>query len=446
MKNGISICIVDDEEIVRESLFHWFVEEGYSVETASTGEEALRKFEIEKYSLMLVDMKMPGMNGLDLLTKIKSISEETIVILITAFASVSSAIKALKWGAYDYITKPVDPVDLSHIVQNALKLQIVNRENLKLKKIIDRIYENNVFLGHSAVFARLLNNIKNIAVTESSVILFGENGTGKNSLAKLIHSNSKKKYSDFKIIECINKPNIDYKASPLLSESTFFSIEMIENILMGTENCTIFCNNIDILTLNEQDKLATILEKTTAGAKDIGFDCRIIASSCQNIELLVQSEKFSKRLYSILSPIIVEIPPLRDRNSDVLILAKYFCDRIAISLGKSIFGFTDEAKELLMNYLWKGNVSELKNAIEFAAMQSEDSIIDSIHLPRQITRSVEIINGRELSLNSLEKNYITHVLNDNGWNISKCSRILEIDRVTLYNKINRYEIKREVEY
>ncbi|MDP2301499.1 MAG: sigma-54 dependent transcriptional regulator [Ignavibacteria bacterium] len=445
MKDKISICIVDDEEIVRESLFHWFIEEGYSVETASTGEEALKKFDKNNFSLLLVDMKMPGMNGLDLLSKIKAISDETIVILITAFASVSTAIKALKWGAYDYITKPVDPVELSHIVQNALKLQIVHRENIKLKKMVDRIYDDNIFLTHSAVMTRLLNNIKNIAATETTVILCGENGTGKNSLAKMIHSNSKQKYSELKIIECMKKKEIESDTTLLFSDITFFYAEKIEELLFDLDGGSIFFNNIEMLTIDEQDKLFVVLQKFLKPDGDSAFNLRIIASCNLNIEALVVDNKFSDTLYTLLNPIMVEIPPLKERNSDVILLSNFFVERISVILNKNIFSFTEEALELLTNCSWKGNVRELKNAIEFAVIHCEDNLIDAIHLPTSVTRSVEIISGRDLSLNSLEKNYITHVLNDNGWNISKCSRILEIDRVTLYNKINRYEIKREVE-
>jgi DNA-binding NtrC family response regulator len=443
MKDKVSICIVDDEEIVRESLYHWFIEEGYLVDTASTGEEALKKFEKENYSLLLVDMKMPGMNGLDLLSKIKSSSGDTIVILITAFASVSTAIKALKWGAYDYITKPVDPVELSHIVQNALKLQIVHRENLKLKQLIDRDYEKNILLGHSTVFTRMMNSAKNLAASESSVFICGENGTGKNSLAKLIHMYSKRKYSEFRTVNCLKTFERDHERVMTSSKINFFSLDEIKEILISIDGGSIFFDNIEKLTLNEQDELANVLVNLITSSEENVLNIRIIASTCQNIEKLVEEMRFSNSLYSLLNPIMIEIPPLRDRNSDILSLSKYFCDRISISIEKDIFGFTDEAKELLLNYQWKGNVRELKNAIEFAVINCEATMIDIIHLPKPINRSVEIINGRELSLNSLEKNYITHILNENGWNISKCSRILEIDRVTLYNKINRYEIKRE---
>ncbi|MDP3830984.1 MAG: response regulator, partial [Ignavibacteriaceae bacterium] len=343
MKDKISICIVDDEEIVRESLFHWFIEEGYSVETASTGEEALKKFDKNNFSLLLVDMKMPGMNGLDLLSKIKAISDETIVILITAFASVSTAIKALKWGAYDYITKPVDPVELSHIVQNALKLQIVHRENIKLKKMVDRIYDDNIFLAHSAVMTRLLNNIKNIAATETTVILCGENGTGKNSLAKMFHSNSKQKYSELKIIECMKKKEIESDTTLLFSDITFFCADKIEELLFDLDGASIFFNNIEMLTIDEQDKLFVVLQKFLKPDGDSAFNLRIIASCNLNIEALVVDNKFSDTLYTLLNPIMVEVPPLRERNSDVLLLSNYFLERLSIELNRHISGFTEEA-------------------------------------------------------------------------------------------------------
>ena len=202
MNTKAKILITDDEKIVRESLLHWFEEDGYNVEIASSGEEALAKFEKGKYDLVLTDMKMPGLSGLELLKKIKEIDENCIVILITAYASVPSAIKALKDGAYDYVTKPIDPDELAHLVEKALKGQALEKENLQLKESLEEIVKPDNLIGESMQMKKIFELVQTVATTDTTVMIRGESGTGKELVAKAIHINSKRKYFRIVTVNC----------------------------------------------------------------------------------------------------------------------------------------------------------------------------------------------------------------------------------------------------
>ena len=441
------ILVVDDEKIVRESLFHWFQEEGYQVETAGDGETALRIFDKNKFDLLLVDMKMPGMSGLELLDKVKEIDKDTIVILITAFASVPTAIKALKDGAYDYVTKPVDPDELEHLVKKALEQKSLRVENEQLKGSIDEIIKPDNLIGESAQMKKIYELIHTVAQTDTTVMIRGESGTGKELVAKAIHINSRRKY--FPIIPV----NCGALAESIL-ESELFGHE--KGAFTGAQfkrkgkfemadGGTIFLDEIGSVTSKMQVELLRVIESKqfsrVGGNQIIKSDFRVIIATNEPLEDLVKQGKFREDLYYRLNVFSIVIPPLRERTGDIPVLAFYFLNNFCTAMNKNIKNISPDAMEFLSKYEWPGNVRELENAIERAVVVGKGDTIQVDDLPFHVSSSPSATGDGDNSMTAMEKKHIARVLNENNWNISRSALELEIDRVTLYNKINKYGLR-----
>ncbi len=448
MNTKEKILIVDDEKIVRESLFHWFEEEGYEVDTAEDGESALRKFEKIKFDLLLVDMKMPGMSGLELLARIKAIDTESVVILITAFASVPTAISALKNGAYDYVTKPVDPDELAHLVQKALEQKALKLENKQLKENIEEIIKPDNLIGESYQMKKIYELIHTVAPGDTTVMIRGESGTGKELVAKAIHINSKRKY--FPIIPV----NCGALAESLL-ESELFGHE--KGAFTGAQfkrkgkfemadGGTIFLDEIGSVSLKMQIELLRVIESKqfnrVGGNELIKSDFRIIVATNEPLEELVKAGKFREDLYYRLNVFSIVIPPLRERRDDIPLLANFFLKKFSVVMNKPLKKISKEALDFLVHYDWPGNVRELENAMERAMVIGKMDTIVVDDLPFHVSSNNFVSEDGYKSLSAMEKKYINKILNENNWNISRSASILEIDRVTLYNKINKYGLRK----
>ncbi|MCU7496897.1 MAG: sigma-54-dependent Fis family transcriptional regulator [Ignavibacteria bacterium] len=448
MKSKQSILIVDDEKIVRESLYHWFIEEGYNVDTAEDAEAALKIIEKGKYELMLVDMKMPGMSGLELLDKVKEIDKDTIFILITAFASVPTAIKALKNGAYDYITKPIDPDELAHIVEKAIHQKELRQENEQLKDNINEIIKPDNLIGESRQMLKIFDLINTVAQTDTTVMIRGESGTGKELVAKAIHINSKRKYFPIVTVNC------GALAESLL-ESELFGHE--KGAFTGAhykrkgkfemaDGGTIFLDEIGTVSPKMQIELLRVIESKqfmrVGGNENIKSDFRVIAATNEPLENLLKEGKFREDLYYRLNVFTIFIPPLRERRDDIPILAYYFMNKFNAAMNRNIKNISNEAMDFLVNYSWPGNVRELENAIERALVVGRGDSIKIEDLPFHVTPNNRLDDEGDKSLESVEKRHIMNVLELNNWNISKSAEALQIDRVTLYNKINKYGFRK----
>jgi DNA-binding NtrC family response regulator len=441
------ILIVDDEKIVRESLFHWFEDEGYDVETADSAEAALKIFEKNKYDLILLDMRMPGMNGIELLEKIKEIDRDCIVILITAYASVPTAVQALKFGAYDYVTKPVDPDELNHLVKNALEKKSLKDENVMLKDKIEQMIIPDNLIGESEDMKKIFELINTVAPADTTVLIRGESGTGKELVAKAIHLNSGRKYFPIITVNC-----------GALAES------LLESELFGHEKGsftganyrrkgkfemanggTIFLDEIGAVSQKMQVELLTVIEtkkfSRVGGNEIISSDFRVIAATNESLEELVKEGKFREDLYYRLNVFTLFIPPLRERKSDIPVLTEYFLKRFCNMMNKTIKTLSPEALDFLMKYQWPGNVRELENAIERAVVVSKKDVLNTDDFSFLSLKGDEKIETG-ITLEEVEKKYIISVLEKTGWNISKAAEILGIDRVTIYNKMNRYGLKK----
>lgn len=448
MEKKHRILVVDDEEIVRQSLLAWFKEDGYEVDTAENADAALKLFEKGKYSLILLDIKMPGMSGMDLLVKLKEYDPDAIIILITAYASVSSAVKALKSGAYDYITKPIDPDELSHIVEKALYQKDLEHENVKLKESIDEITKPDNLIGESHQMKEIYSLINTVAQTDTTVLILGESGTGKELVAKAIHLNSKRKYFPLVTVNCGALPES-------LLESELFGHE--KGAFTGAHyrrkgkfemanGGTIFLDEIGTISNKVQVELLRVIETKqftrVGGSETITSDFRVIAATNENLEELVKEGKFREDLFYRLNVFTIHIPPLRERIEDIPLLANYFLKKFTTSMNKKVSGISDEAMSFLLKYKWPGNVRELENAIERAVVVCRNDKIQLDDLPFRISSNSLYSEVEDKSLSEVEKRHIALVLQENNWNISKSAEDLKIDRVTLYNKIKKYGLRK----
>ncbi len=411
MKQTHKILVVDDEKIVRESLFHWFEDEGYFVDTAENALDALKQFDKGKYDLILLDMKMPGMSGLELLSKLKEIDKDIVVILITAFASVPTAIQALKDGAYDYVTKPVDPDELNNLVKNAIEQKSLKNENYLLKNKIEQMIIPENLIGESEEMRKIFELITSVAPTDTTVMIRGESGTGKELVAKAIHLNSKRKYFPIVTVNC-------GAITESLLESEFFGHE--KGAFTGANfrrkgkfemanGGTIFLDEIGTISQKMQVELLRIIETKkfcrVGGNDTITSDFRVIVATNEPLEERVKEGKFREDLYYRLNVFSIFIPPLRERRKDIKPLAYHFLNKFSTSMNKNVTKISDEAMNFLNEYEWKGNVRELENAIERAVVVGRSDTIELKDLPLNSTSASE--PEQKLStLSEIEKRYI----------------------------------------
>ncbi len=442
-----SILIVDDEYSVRNSLSEWFLEDGLKVETAESGEVALKKMHTGEFDLILVDIKMPGMDGITLQKRIREINSQAVIIIMTAYASVETAVEALKLGAFDYITKPFDPDDLSRLVRNALKQKDLSDENLTLKEKISELAGMDEIIGKSEGMKRVFEMVETVADTDSTVLIRGESGTGKELVARAIHSRSKRRYFPIVAVNCGAIPET-------LLESELFGHE--KGAFTGAQyrrkgkielagGGSLFLDEVGDISPKMQVDLLRVIENKKfnrlGGNEEIQIDFRLICATNKNLEKLVEEEKFREDLYYRINVFIICIPPLRERRSDIPDLAEHFVRKYSRSMSKPVKKISSGALELLMTYFWPGNVRELENAIERAMVIGKKSEITLEDLPLHINGDRQKMENYT-RLEDLEKQHIEKILSETGGNVTRTAGLLGIDRVTLYNKIKKFGIKR----
>jgi DNA-binding NtrC family response regulator len=443
MEKKISILIVDDEESVRESLSLWFTEDGYRVECAENAMKALSILESGNFDIILADLKMPGMDGLEMLRKIKSFDKDSIIIVMTAFATVDTAVKALKDGAFDYITKPFDPDDLSHLIRNASRQISLAQENETLKKRVDSLESVEDLIGKSEAIRKVLKEVESVAPTNSSVIITGESGTGKELIAKAIHINSQRKFYPLVSVHC-------GALTESLLESELFGHE--KGAFTGAlfnrkgrfemaDNGTIFLDEIATISTKMQIELLRVLETKlfirVGGNKEISSDFRVICATNRDLKSMVEKGTFREDLYYRLNVMNIHIPPLRERVEDIPLLVDFFIKKYCTSMNKPLITMEPAALKRILEYPFPGNIRELENMIERAIVVGNGKKI----LLRDLPLGKDIIDSSVESLDDFEKAFILQILNKYSWNISHTAKALKVDRVTLYNKIKKYGLK-----
>ena len=443
MARKVSILIVDDEDSVRDSLYNWFIEDGYRVECAEDAKKALSILETEEFDIVLADIKMPGMDGLEMLKRIKAIRKDSIVIIMTAFATVNTAVQALKDGAYDYVTKPFDPDDLSHLIRNASKQILLSEENEKLKEKVVSLENMEDLIGQSEAMQQVLREIESVSQSNASVIITGESGTGKELVARAIHANSPRRFFPMVCVHC-------GALSESLLESELFGHE--KGAFTGAvynrkgrfemaDSGTIFLDEIATISSKMQVELLRVLETRSfvrvGGHKEITSDFRVICATNRNLKQMVDSGEFREDLYYRLNVVNITVPPLRERTDDIPLLVNHFIKKFCVAMNKPLVTIDNAALKVLEEYSFPGNIRELENMIERAIVVGNGKKISIKDLP--VTEGVA--GNTFESLTDLEKNHITQILNKYSWNISAAAKALQVDRVTLYNKIKKYDLK-----
>lgn len=443
MSKKISLLIVDDEESVRDSLYNWFIEDGYEVDCAENAKAALTLIESHNYDIILADIKMPGMDGLEMHRRIKSLNRDAIVIVMTAFASVETAVQALKDGAYDYVTKPFDPDDLSYLIRNATSQIQLKSENEALKNKLISLDNIEDIIGTSDVMIKVLQEVESVAQSSSSVIITGESGTGKELIARAIHFNSPRKFFPMVSVHC-------GALSESLLESELFGHE--KGAFTGAmfnrkgrfemaDGGTIFLDEIATISPKMQIELLRVLESKTfmrvGGNKEIKSDFRVICATNRDLKKLVENGVFREDLYYRLNVVNIIVPPLRERRDDIPLLVNHFLKKYCTSMSRDLITIEPNALSRLQEYDFPGNVRELENMVERAIVIGNGKQITLKDLPLEKDK----IGNSFKSLDELEKKYILEILNKYDWNISRTARALKVDRVTLYNKIKKYNLK-----
>ncbi len=443
MAKKISILIVDDEESVRDSLYNWFIEDGYRVECAENAKKALSMLESDTFDIILADIKMPGIDGLEMLKRIKSLRKNSIVIMMTAFATVDTAVQALKDGAFDYVTKPFDPDDLSHLIRNASKQITLLEENEILKEKVVLLENVEDLIGNSEAMQKVLKEIESVAQSNASVIITGESGTGKELVARAIHANSPRKFFPMVSVHC-------GALSESLLESELFGHE--KGAFTGAvynrkgrfemaDSGTIFLDEIATISQKMQVELLRVLESKSfvrvGGNKEITSDFRVICATNRDLKNMVEKGLFREDLFYRLNVVNIDIPPLRERIEDIPLLVDYFIKKYCISMNKPIIDIDSGALKRLEEFPFPGNIRELENMIERAIVVGNGKKISLKDLPLGKT----VVNTTFESLDDLEKNHIFQILSKYNWNISVSAKALKVDRVTLYNKIKKYGLK-----
>ena len=444
---NVRILIVDDEFSVRHSLTAWFEDEGYTVGVASSGKEALAKLAENKWDIFFLDLKMPGMSGLELQKKIKEIQPDGTIIIITAFASVESAVEAMQSGAYDYLSKPFDPDYLALMVRNIIERKKLKEETASLKKTIDVVYTSKEIIGESSGIQKMMEDIRAVADTGSTVLIRGESGTGKELVARAIHANSKRRYAPIVTINCGALPESILESELFGHEKGAFTGAQYarKGKFEMADGGTIFLDEIGNISPKIQMELLRVLEDKKffrlGGSKELKADFRTIAATNKDLEAAMEKGEFRNDLFYRLNVFVIEIPPLRERKSDIEILAQNFLNVFTSQMNKPIARISPAAMKLLADYDWPGNVRELENAIERAVVVCKAKEIKPSDFPFFHARPEEEATTDD-SLESLQRKHIKKVLEQTGWNISKAASVLQIDRVTLYNKISKYNLKK----
>jgi len=439
------ILIVDDEFSVRDSLYNWFVKDNYDVVAVEDGESALHAIVDNSFDVALLDIKMPGMDGMELQRRLQKAAPELLVIMITAFASVETAVVAMKHGAFDYVTKPIDPDELSHLVKRAVEKRRLVQENVQLRRRLDDIASADILVGESPPMKNVVDLIHQVADTDATVLIRGESGTGKELIARAIHANSSRRY--FPIVP------VNSGALPeSLLESELFGHEKgaftgahyrRKGKLEMANGGTLFLDEIGTIGAKTQVDLLRVLESKEltrlGGSRAVHVDFRVVCATNADLEQLVSEGAFREDLYYRINVFAIDVPPLRDRRSDIPLLAKHFCSTLAMQMDKRIGGISAGAMEALMAHDWPGNVRELANAIERAMVVGRNSLIDVADLPF-LGKKEQAAFGRGQTLAEVEMQHINRVLSEDTWNISRAARDLGIDRATLYAKIRKYKL------
>jgi DNA-binding NtrC family response regulator len=445
-----SILIVEDEETLRESIKRIFTKEGYAVEAVDSAEKGMDLLETKVYDLIISDIILPGMDGIEMLTKVRDQIPDQIFIVVTAYASLDTSVKALRAGAYDYIMKPIIHEEIKQIVRNALRQKSLLAENVLLKREFGRNYDFTSIIGESQALKAIIDEVRKVADTKSSILLLGETGTGKELFARVLHHNSSRRDMPFVPINCSAIPEnlLETELFGHVRGAFTGAVATKKGILEEAEGGTVFLDEIGDMSLALQAKLLRVIEdqviRPVGSTKGTKVDIRFVTATNKDLKTAVRGGGFREDLYYRINVISLQIPPLRERREDIGALVNYYLSRYSQEMGKQIKEVSSEAMEVMMQYEWAGNVRELQNVIERAILVSDDNIIKPGHLPIGIKPQLSFGQRtleQKLSIEDYTKAFIVQY--QKTFNEQQLAEMLGITRKSLWEKRKKWGIQKE---
>ena len=453
MRSDGRILVVDDEPVQRESMAVWLSEDGHVVETAGSGDEAVAKVKEREFAVHFVDLKMPlGMDGIETMREIRRIRPGAAVVIVTAYATVDTAVAAIKEGAIEYVCKPCDPQEISLIVERILKVKALERENQLLRERLEKQFTFHDATSRSPKMHAIFDLVRNVAGLRSTVLIEGESGTGKEVIARAIHLASNRAAEPFVAVPCAALAESLLESELFGHERGSFTgaVERRKGKFEMADGGTLFLDEIGEITPKLQVELLRVLQERSffrvGGSGEVRVDVRVVAATNRNLAQAVREGRFREDLYYRLAVVQIRLPPLRERLEDVPLLAKRFTERITAEIGKKASGISDGAVRLLMRHTWPGNVRELENAIERAIVVAHGPELDEECFAFLADTAVQdrpiAIALPDVPLRDLEKLAIEAALGRSHGNVKAAAAALGIDRSTLYDKIKRLDIPR----
>jgi two-component system response regulator AtoC len=441
MKKRTRILVVDDEDIVRESLRDWLEAVGYKVDIAESAARALRIIKQQKTKIMIADLIMPGLNGIELMKKAREIVPTISTVIITAHGTIQTAITAIREGAYDYVEKPFCPEKVELLIKNLVEHQDLVEENISLRRKIEDKFQFEGIIAKSPKMLKIIELIKTVAPTSATVLIIGKTGTGKEVIARAIHHQSPRRSRPFIATSCAALPESLLESELFGHEKGSFTgaVERKKGKFEAGDKGTLFLDEIGEINANTQVHLLRALEEKkvtrVGGNEEINVDVRVIAATNRNLKTMAAQGKFREDLYYRLNVVTIDLPPLKDRMEDILPLAEHFLKKYAQENNKRIKNFSDDVVKFMLNYSWPGNVRELENMVEHGVILSKNTAITLDELPRDVVHPTQA-EGK--TVEAVTRNHIIDVLEETKGNITKAAEILGIRRMTLYNKLKKY--------
>jgi DNA-binding NtrC family response regulator len=445
-----SIMIVEDEETLRESIRRIFTKEGYAVEAVDSAEKGLALLEANLFDIIISDIILPGMDGIEMLTRVREQIPDQVFIVVTAYASLDTSVKALRAGAYDYIMKPIIHEEIKQVVRNALKQRSLQAENVRLKREIGKVHDFGGVIGESAAMKAILGEVKKVTDTRSSVLLLGETGTGKELFARVIHHNSSRRDMPFVPINCSAIPEnlLETELFGHLKGAFTGAVASKKGLLEEADGGTVFLDEIGDMSLPLQAKLLRVIEdqviRPVGSTKGTKVDIRFITATNQDLRAAVRAGTFREDLYYRINVISLQIPPLRERKEDIRSLVTHYLEKYGHEMGKPVQGVAPEALDVMANYEWPGNVRELQNVVERAILIAEEGLITVECLPDGIKNNgafEEEVFDRKLTIEDYTKAFI--VRHQKQHNEQQIADMLGITRKSLWEKRKKWGIPRE---
>lgn len=452
-----SILVVDDDKIILDSLCEFLSLEGFQAIGAGTMQDAVRKLQNQGFNLVIVDINLPDGDGFELLDIVKKDYPRTVVIMITGYGTIEGAVRAIKQGAYDYLTKPIIDDELRLTVEKAIKQHSLMSENASLRSQLEQKYSLENIISHNYKMAKIFDLIEAVADSTTTVLMTGPSGTGKSILARAIHYRSSRRDKPFVEVSCGALPEtlLESELFGHVKGSFTGAVNDKEGKFLAADGGTIFLDEIANASAALQAKLLRVLEdrqfEPVGSNKTVTVDTRIILATNKDLEKEVKQDRFREDLYYRINVVIIDLPPLCERVGDVRLLAEHFLRIYCAQHNRQKLGITDEAMTYLERYFWPGNVRELENVIERAVLLSKNNFISPEDLPGSITQEQNRQQkpNKQISLKEAlaepEKNIIRQALEANHWNRQATAKALQINRTTLFKKMKHYGLFEEAE-